>query len=204
MSVFVKICGLTQPDNVEAVCALGPDAIGFVFWPRSKRFVTPEQAAGLARHVPEGIRKVGVFVDRPGDEIRRIADAVALDVIQLPADHPDLAGLAGFRAIWGSIQAVGEPLPDSAVYPVDAFILDRYSAESPGGTGEACDWSLAARFVENSRQSVVLAGGLRPDNVADALASVRPWGVDTSTGVESSPGVKDPANVKEFIKQCRS
>ena len=203
MSLFVKICGVCRPDDVDGVVALRPDAVGFNFYPRSPRYVLPRQAPSLAARVPEGILKVGIFVDAPPAEVRAVREKVGLDLVQLhgqeaPADY---AGLGG--GLWKVVH-LDRRIPESGQGPVDALLIDRYTSEAPGGTGLTADWDQARRFVEACPCPVLLAGGLRPDNVEAAVRKVRPWGVDVSSGVEARPGVKDLEAVRTFIERCRN
>lgn len=208
MPTFVKICGLTSRADVEAVAALRPDAVGFVFWPRSKRCVAPQEVADWAKAVPAPILKVGVFVDESPDDIRRIVETAGLDVVQFHRfqgldKSADIFPILG-KTVWQVVRLGRGEAEPAGPAGVDAFLLDSYSAESPGGTGQAVDWSAARAFVERSPKPVLLAGGLTPENVADAIRQVRPWGVDVSTGVEQRPGRKDLRLVEEFIERCRS
>lgn len=202
MKVFVKICGLACAEDVEAVAALRPDAMGFVFWPRSPRAARAEDVAVWTRGLDPAIRKVGVFVDDEPEEVQRVKKVAGLDVVQWHG-HPGASLPERLPTpVWRVVHLDGEePAPERV--PVDAWLIDRYTASSPGGTGLTADWDQAAAFVRRTTQPVLLAGGLRPVNVGEALARVRPWGVDTSSGVEREPGRKDIEQVKEFIERCR-
>ncbi|HBA86254.1 MAG TPA: N-(5'-phosphoribosyl)anthranilate isomerase [Verrucomicrobia bacterium] len=222
MKPFVKICGLCSAEDVAAVAARQPDAIGFVFWPKSKRNVAAAEVADWTRALPSSIAKVGVFVDDSAEEIARTAATAGLDVIQLHGFSNDWKNCETFfqslekgaenfpiigKRSWKVWQVVHLTKDETAVGPcdrVDAFLLDSYSAESPGGTGRVCDWVAAREFVERSKKPVLLAGGLTPENVGEALRQVHPWGVDVSSGVEIAPGKKDIRKVTSFIEQCRS
>lgn len=208
---FVKICGICSADDAAAVAALKPDAMGFVFWGGSKRGVKPADVAKWTANLPREILKVGVFVDSPADVIRDVAEAAALDVIQLHGfqslENPDaffpIIGKTG-REIWGVVHIGRDGSPVGTGGFVDAYLVDSYSDNLPGGTGKTCDWSAARDFVKRSPKRVLLAGGLTPDNVGRAIADVRPWGVDVSSGVERKPRVKDLGKVRKFIESCRS
>jgi phosphoribosylanthranilate isomerase len=206
MGLFVKICGLTSYEQAAAVAELEPDALGFVFWSRSRRFVSPETVADWSPRLPASVLKVGVMVDPDPAEARAVRDQAGLDVVQWHGgsggEGKDWAGFEG--GLWKSIHLDRERPLGPAPYRVDAYLVDSYSAESPGGTGRVCDWEAARAFVEASAVPVILAGGLDPDNVAEAAARVRPWGVDVSSGVEAAPGRKDLERVKEFIQTCRA
>lgn len=201
MRVFVKICGITCAEDFAAVTALRPDAVGFVFWPGSTRCVAPEVVGRWT--APPGILKVGVFVDSPPDEVARVVRAAGLDVVQLHGEEKvaDYRGIAA--RTWKAVHLdAGEAVqvPEDA----DAVLIDRYEAGMPGGTGKVCDWTRAAAFTRAVACPVLLAGGLTPANVAEAVGRVRPWGVDVSSGVEQAPGRKDIGNVERFIACCRT
>ncbi len=203
MGVFVKICGCRSGQDVEAVAARRPDAVGFILWPGSKRYVRPEWVRTWTRDLPATIRKVGVFVNADRDEIREAVDLAGLDVVQLHGEEsPDLTrSLSGER--WKAIH-LNRPLAAPLdAYEVDALLLDHHGGDQPGGTGGAVDWNKAARFVSDAPVKVLLAGGLNPDNVAEAVEQVRPWGVDVSSGVETKDGGKDEKKVEDFIRACR-
>ena len=203
MPVYVKICGLCSARDVEAVAALRPDALGFVFWKSSKRHVESADVVSWVRDVPKDILKVGVFVDAPADEILRVVETAALDVVQLHGDEgQDVAARMPVR-VWKVVHLGKTDLARLAGYHVDAFLVDSYSSTLPGGTGVAGDWAAAERFARSVRTPVVLAGGLTPDNVGEAVRRVRPWGVDVSSGVELRPREKDMVKVKLFIERSR-
>lgn len=210
-SCFVKICGLCSAEDVAAVAALGPDALGFVFWSGSKRHVQAADVAAWTRGLPAGILKVGVFVDSPPDAILAAAETAKLDVVQLhgfqslenPANAFPMIGRI-VKHVWAVIHLGRDGLPVEWGPFVDAYLLDSYSEHLPGGTGKTCDWGAARECVVGSPKRVILAGGLTPENVREALERVGPWGVDVSSGVESRPRVKDLEKVRKFIKSCRS
>lgn len=204
MGLFIKICGCCSRDDLTAVAELKPDAVGFNFWPGSKRYVKPEDVGEWVADLPSSIKKAGIFVNAAKDEILEIREKAQLDIIQLHGEEsPELCETLG-GTIWKVIhlnRARPAPLAD---YEVDAFLLDHHGGAMPGGTGVSVDWKEAARFVADAPRNVVLAGGLTPGNVAEAIGTVRPWGVDVSSGVESAIGKKDMAKVKDFIDTCRS
>ena len=197
--MFVKICGLCSGKDAAAAADLGADALGFIFWKPSKRFVAAGDVAAWTAGFPAEILKVGVFVDASPDEIARTVNTAKLDVVQL---HGSLKRTSPGIRIWRVVYPGKTPAFSPA--EVDAVILDSYSESSPGGTGVCCDWDAAARIVESAEVPVILAGGLNPGNVAAAVARVRPWGVDVSSGVERAIRVKDLAKVKEFILNAKS
>lgn len=203
MKMFVKICGLCTPEDVEAVAELQPDAIGFVFWRKSRRAVKAEDVADWTKGLPSSIQKVGVFVDSPLAEVALAIKRAKLDVVQLHGhEPPEICELMPVK-VWKAL-SIERKLPDPPEsYRVDAFVLDSYSAEIPGGTGVVGDWDRSREFVKASDTPVVLAGGLNPENIREAIRKVKPWGVDVSSGVELRPGKKDIEKVREFIRQCR-
>ena len=209
MSIFVKICGLCSAEDVASVATMRPDALGFVFWRGSKRNVLPSDVAEWAKKLPSSILKVGVFVDSAPPAIRQVVEEAGLDVVQLHG-FQSLEKASGIFPMSGkkrgqvwSVVHLGRGEPEGGA-SVDAYLLDSYSQESPGGTGKTCDWNAARAFVLQSPKKVLLAGGLTPENVREAIERVRPWGVDVSSGVEERPGRKDLAKVGKFIERCRS
>jgi phosphoribosylanthranilate isomerase len=197
--LFVKICGITRPQDAELAAGLGASALGFVFWPRSPRCVTAETAKALTAHVPAEVLKVGVFVDQPADEVARMMDEAGLDVAQLHGhESPDYCRQLK-RTIFKSIG-----MRDNGPTHIDDFdadvvlLVDAHDPERFGGTGKTVNWD-AAREIAATRRTI-LAGGLNAANIKLAVRSVRPYGVDVSSGVESSPGVKDPNRLRTFFE----
>ena len=207
--LFVKICGITSAEDARLAVAAGADALGFVFWPMSPRKVDPARAAAIARELPPFVLRVGVFVDTPRAEMARIADAVGLDLLQLHGDEPPeaLAGLPR-RAIKAVRVGKGFAADEATRYAGCAagLLVDtRMPGETqlPGGTGVPFDWSLVKGLAERV-PFLVLAGGLGPANVAEAVRAVAPHAVDVSSGVETLPGRKDPAKVRAFVEAARA
>ena len=205
--VFVKLCGITSVADAALAVEAGADALGFVFWPMSSRRVEAEKAAAICRTLPPFVLRVGVFVDAPAEEMARVADIVGLDLLQLHGDEPPeaLAGLAR-RALKAVRVGKGFKADEALRYGDAAGLLvdTRLPGETmmPGGTGVPFDWTLVRGVREHAR-FLMLAGGLAPDNVAEALTAVRPDAVDVSSGVESLPGRKDPAKVRAFVRAVR-
>lgn len=197
----VKICGVTRLEDALAAVRLGADAIGFNFWPGSKRHVTPAQAGAIVGRLPPLVTVVGVFVDPSRDEVLRAVDASGIGVAQLHGDEPPDLCMSLPVPVLKAIRVAGpSSLAALASYDVQGFLLD---AASPGygGSGLTFDWSLAAQVAREL--PIVLAGGLTPENVAEAVRAVRPWAVDAASGVESSPGVKDVEKMKRFIEAAK-
>jgi phosphoribosylanthranilate isomerase len=196
VAIWVKICGLTSRDAVEAAIAAGADAVGFVFAP-SKRQVTAAQAAQLARDVPRHIQRVAVMLHPTQSQVDEVWSGFRPDVLQ--TDAGDLQtlrvpmGLAVMPVVRGGVGLK----PDLQPNP------QRILFEGPvSGVGSTSDWQSAAQLARTAQ--LVLAGGLNATNVADAIAAVRPFGVDVSSGVEASPGVKDPTKIHEFVRRARA
>ena len=198
----MKICGITNPEDALAAIALGADALGFVFYTRSPRRVTPEQAAAIVSRLPPFIAKVGVFVDEKLERVQEIMNLCSLDYAQLHgSESPEYCQKLGHRAIKAfrvNDESILEQLSD---YKVVAILLDSYNPDMFGGTGRAFNWEIAARAARSN--CVILSGGLTPQNVAQAIKIVKPYAVDVSSGVEASQGKKDHAKLKAFIQTVR-
>lgn len=201
MSVFVKICGVTTLDDALACVDAGADALGFNFWRRSKRHVAVEQASAIAKRLPAHVRTVGVFVDPSEADVERAFAAGAIDLAQLHGDEtPDFCRRFAGRYIKALRLAGESTLARFGDYSCDLFLVDADS-EGYGGSGRRADVALARRAAASRR--VILAGGLTPENVAAAIAEVRPYGVDVAGGVEREPGVKDWIKVAAFVKAAK-
>lgn len=204
MAVKVKICGITNLADALCAAEAGADALGFVFYEPSPRCITLEAAAQIAQKLPPHVVKVGVFVDAPQETVLRAIAGCGLNLLQFHGNEsPEYClefGLMSMKAFRIRDAASLQDLPH---YPTDAWLLDSYVAEKPGGTGEKFNWELA-REAQSLGRPVFLAGGLSPGNVADAIRLVRPYGVDVSSGVEMSPGKKDHGKVRAFIEAARA
>ena len=200
-TVKVKICGVTRPEDALAAVRLGADALGFNFWPRSKRYLPPAEARAIVRGLPPFVTAVGLFVDPTVDEVRSAADASGVVLAQLHGDEtPELCLAMPLPVLKAIRVADGSSLAQLASYDVRGFLLDAPS-EGYGGSGKVIDWSLVAEVARE--MPIVLAGGLTPDNVAEAVRTVRPWAVDVASGVESAPGVKDEEKMRGFIEAAK-
>ncbi len=211
----IKICGITRPEDALAAATAGVDAIGLNFYPQSVRFVGDEQARRIAAAVPAGLVRVGVFVNAAADEIQRTFDRTPLDLIQLHGDEPpeflcrlgDRPIVRVFRVASGGLAAAMAYLDRCRQLGATPRLVlaDAAAGRAYGGTGELADWSgLSGYPAVNWHPSLILAGGLTPDNVSEAIRAVRPAGVDTASGVESSPGIKDTELMKRFVEAARS
>ena len=199
----IKICGITNKNDAFAAVDYGADAVGFILYPKSRRYIEPAKAMELARQIPPYVQRVAVTVDMPPEELKKLDAQRAFDVWQLHgSETPSLCEkLKPLRLI----KAFGLPLLtgiDTTQYPVDAFLLDKLSSDF-GGTGETFDWNLARLFQLETDKPCVLSGGLNADNVVEAIEAVRPHAVDVCSGVEESYGIKDHRKLKEFIELCR-
>jgi indole-3-glycerol phosphate synthase/phosphoribosylanthranilate isomerase len=201
----VKVCGITSEDDAILAADAGASAIGLVFWPKSRRAVSVEQAQRIARALPPFVLRVGVFVDAPRDVLISTAETVGLDMLQLHGEEApeSLEGLP--RRVLKAVRVGPQFQPQDAwrYENAAAILLDTRREGKPGGTGETFDWSLV-REVRRRARYVVLAGGLTPENVAAAVEAVHPDAVDVSSGVELSPGRKDPERLRAFIEAVRS
>lgn len=204
MSVKVKICGITNLPDAAAAADAGADAIGFMFFDQSPRHITVGDAARIAAGTPPFLLKVGVFVN-PNEELvfRAIAEC-GLNLLQFHgSESPEFCTRFGVMSMKAFRIRDAESLAALPDYNTDAWLLDAYSSKGLGGTGEKFNWDLAVE-AKKSGKLIFLAGGLTPENVADAVRQVQPFGVDVSSGVEVSPGRKDPAKVRAFIAAAKS
>ena len=200
MGVRIKICGITNLPDALAAVEEGAHALGFMFYEESPRFVTPPAAAEIIRALPPFVAKVGVFVNAERDRVVRTIAECGLDTLQFHGDETPESCLGfGLKTIKAfrirdaaSLQALG-------AFSTDAWLLDSYVPGKLGGTGARFNWQLAAEASRDGRGRVVLAGGLTPENVAEAIRQARPYGVDVSSGVESAPGRKDAVKMRDFI-----
>jgi phosphoribosylanthranilate isomerase len=214
MSLWIKICANTLLGDALLAAEAGADAVGFVFAPSSRR-VTAEQVAGIVSGLPAKLEKIGVFVDSSIEEVTSIARQCGLTGVQLHANYPANApaqlrrhfgrGLRILRVVHFGADAAQQAGTFAANPDVDAVLVDSRTATAAGGTGIAFDWAAASKTIfANSIARLIAAGGLTPGNVAEAIAALRPWGVDVASGVESAPGRKDPAKVHAFIAAARA
>jgi phosphoribosylanthranilate isomerase len=205
MQTKIKICGITNLDDALLAVDLGADALGFIFYPKSPRYVKVQDAANICNALPPFVAKVGVFVDELEYEIEKALKECLLNTLQFHGDEPP-----GFCQKFAakSIKAIRvrdeESLRAAEEYDVDALLLDTYTDESRGGTGRTFDWSLAVRAKEFLSGPLILSGGLTTANVQEAIRKVRPYAVDVASGVEREPGKKDPEKLRRFIELCRN
>jgi phosphoribosylanthranilate isomerase len=219
MSLWIKICGNTSLEDALLAVDAGADAVGFVFAP-SPRQVTAMQAAAIARKLPPSSEKIGVFVDAPLDQIYLVVRECGLTGVQLHFDAtpelpeklrahlgPEVRILRVVHFDAGEAAGAAEQIALHLRNPhVDAVLVDSRTAAAVGGTGSAFDWASARStvFLDAKERKLIAAGGLNPANVAEAIATLRPWGVDAVSGIESAPGRKDPTKVREFVTNARA
>ncbi len=206
----IKICGVTAGDDALMAIACGADAIGINFCPQSARYVDPAAARRIVDAIDGKALVVAVFVNEPGGAIRSIVDPLGIGAVQLSGDEPaDVAAALPYRVLKVVRPADGANLAGWSGYPCEALLLDAHRPGSYGGTGLALDWASLPALAETARgtdggpKRWLLAGGLTPDNVREAIVSCRPFGVDVASGVESAPGKKDPRKVADFIQRAK-
>lgn len=204
--MLVKVCGITREGDAQLAVALGASALGFVFWPKSPRFIDPFRARAIAASLPFGVTPVGVFVDQPPAYVNGVASLVRLGAVQLHGRESRAEAWTITRPVLKAIAL--EPLaPGEEDRVLDEWgppmtvLLDAHDPVRRGGTGRTIDWSRAASIAR--RRRVLLAGGLTAANVGEAIAHVRPFGIDVSSGVESAPGIKDPERLHAFFGAVR-
>jgi len=208
MSLFIKICGITCRDDARFAILNGTDAIGFIAYPESPRYIKPEQVAEICHgltSLDKAIRKVGVFVNADEAEIQAYL-AAGIDVIQLHGDESVQCAinLSHFAEIWRAVRPQQETdLLKHRDFPADKFLIDAFHPVQPGGTGCIADWGLARYAVQNLPAPVILAGGLNPKNLNAGVNQVQPYGIDVSSGVELKPGKKDLKKLKSFLILAR-
>jgi len=204
MSVKVKICGITNVEDAQAAIAAGADLLGFVFAEESPRCVSIEQAATIAAIVPPYVVRVGLFVNAPEELVMHAMNACGLQLLQFHGEESaDYCRQFGAMCMKAFRVKGPETIQSLAEFPTDAWLLDAFVSGQRGGTGLAFNWDLAVDAIQLGRP-VFLAGGLTPDNVGEAVRKVQPYGVDVSSGVESSPGKKDHAKVRQFIQAAKA
>ncbi len=203
-SPLIKICGLTNLEDTLAAIDLGADLLGFNFYPDSPRYLSWEKALKIFDEIPTNIPKVGVFVNANLQGVIDYTCELGLDYIQFHGDEtPEFCNEVGHPWFKAFRLSGPEVLQQIRSYECDWVLIDAYQKNSYGGTGAKADWSLARQVKETCRQ-VILAGGLDPDNVQVAIASVQPFGVDVASGVEKKPGIKDHRKMELFIQRAKS
>lgn len=213
-SIWIKVCGLRTVEAALDVARCRPDAIGLNFFAKSPRSVDIETATEIVRQLPQGIEPIGLFVNHPLEEVLHICEACGLSTVQLHGDETpqfaaELQPLKILRAFRVGQEGLGEVERDLERYDrlgvsLVGCLVDARVAGAYGGTGHRAPWDLLAQDWKSGWPRLVLAGGLGPENVAEAIATVHPWGVDVASGVESAPGVKSPELVRQFVERART
>lgn len=205
--LWIKICGITRAEDAAAAVKLGADALGAVFYPGSKRAMTSDKLASVFASVPESVRRIALFVNPQRELVEQVCATGMIDWLQFHGSE-SVAYCESFDRPY--VKAIHmDPDTNAAelanLYQSAEFVLlDKYDKQAPGGTGKTFDWQPLAEMREAFSGRLVLAGGLTPDNVAEAVRIVRPDGVDVSTGVENGPGIKDHERIRQFIEGARS
>ena len=198
--MLVKVCGITRLEDAEAAVDAGAAALGFIFWPKSPRFIDPYRARAIAAALPPFVTTVGVCVNQPADHVNAVAALVRRGAVQLHGDESIDEASRIVRPVLKAVAVTAaSQSADVAAWPTKVvLLLDIRDEEKRGGTGRTIDWNAAAAIA--ARRRSILAGGLTPANVADAVARVRPFGVDVSSGVEQAPGIKDHGRIRAFFE----
>jgi phosphoribosylanthranilate isomerase len=199
VNVKIKICGITRYEDARVAVNLGADALGFIFYDKSPRYIEPARAGDIIAKLPPFVAKVGVFVDAHPTAIMHAADKSGIDTVQLHGDEPpDTARRLPLSVIKSFAVKPGWDMSVMEAYDVAGFLLDTWDESHMGGTGKTFDWSVARKAVAAHRH-IILAGGLGPVNIKEALDNVRPYAVDVNSGVEIKPGIKNPHKMKEVV-----
>ncbi len=200
--IKIKICGITNLDDAMAAANAGADALGFNFYKKSPRYIEPEKAAEIIAQLPPFILPIAIFVNEREERIREILAKTCIQGVQFHGDEtPEFCQRFGNRVIKAFPMKDKESIKHMAHYRVAAYLLDSYREGLRGGTGATFDWHLA--IVAKTFGRIILAGGLTPENVAEAVKLVQPYGVDVAGGVEKGKGIKDHAKLKKFITEVR-
>ncbi len=200
----IKICGITNLEDALAATQAGADALGFVFYSKSPRYITPEEAASIINQLPPFVQIVGLFVNEPAELVNQISHRCKLGLVQLHGDEtPEYCHQINQRLIKAFRVQTADDLKQIVGYADYGCLLDAYCDSAYGGTGKSFNWEIAKEAVQRGHQ-VILAGGLSAENVADAVRQVQPYAVDVSSGVETTPGRKDPLKLQQFIHNART
>jgi phosphoribosylanthranilate isomerase len=203
MSIEVKICGLTNAEDARVALEAGADYLGFVIYEKSPRGVTVERMAEILAELGDGVRAVGVFVNEPSSKVDGIVRRCHLHAAQIHGDEAPGSFNAFSHRVWRAVWIQdGVALPPPPEWPADRYVIDAAVPGLYGGSGVKADWDVASSLAD--RYPAMLAGGLRPDNVVDAIRCVSPMGVDVSSGVEAEPGRKDHDAVRAFVAAAKS
>lgn len=203
MITKVKICGITNLDDALKAVELGADALGFVFYSKSERYIDPKEASDIISKVPPFVTRVGVFVNEDINTVRSIKNQTEIDLLQIHGDEtPEYCRRLGERVIKAFRIKDSESFKEIANYNTDLVLLDAFSDIEYGGTGDIFNWQLLNK-AQLKDKYVILSGGLNNENVSEAIKIVRPYAVDVSSGVEEYPGKKDPGKLEKFIEAVK-
>jgi phosphoribosylanthranilate isomerase len=203
--IFVKICGITRVEDAVFASSCGADALGFIAYAKSPRFINASSVKDIIGKIPDNVMKAAVFVNPTMDEVKKYVGA-GVNVIQLHGEETAefAEKSAKFAEVWKAIRPeTRDDVLKYRDYPACKFLIDAFSSKAYGGTGKTADWDSARFAVENLKAPVILAGGLNPANIAEAVKAVHPYGIDVSSGVESSPGIKDHGKLKALFSEIR-
>ena len=201
--VKVKICGMTQLKDAVLAVEQGADAVGFIFYKKSPRSVNMKEVREIISKLPPSVDTVGVFVNESADQVNKVAEYCGLDLVQLHGEEsPSYCRKIKRRGIKAVRVKDIQSIQQLEKYSVSGFLLDTYTENLDGGTGKVFDWNLA--HPAKKMGPVILAGGLTPRNIRQAISQARPYGVDVCSGVEKSPGIKDPEKVRAFLNNIKS
>jgi phosphoribosylanthranilate isomerase len=197
----VKICGITNLADAQTAVAAGANYLGFIFYPKSPRSITPAKAEQIIIQLKRPVKKVGVFVNASRTAIEQTVLQCGLDIIQLHGEEPaTLAKQLGSERVWKAFHITSTAdIAQAAAYPAAAIVVDTATADQRGGTGKTCDWQLAAQAAK--KFTTILAGGIKPQNVLEAIETVKPFAIDVASGVEATPGIKDHKKIKELFEE---
>ncbi len=204
MNVKLKICGLTNAADVQAAIDAGADYLGFILYPMSPRFISPAKARELIKKVPRKIKTVGVFVNSPPNQIVELMEFCGFNIAQLHGDESAADALEiGRERVWKAMALnTAKDIEQAAAFPAAAILADSIGTVHRGGTGKKCDWQQAAEAAKQLK--LILAGGINPENVAEAAKAVKPFAVDVCSGVEASKGIKDHQKILELAAKLKS
>lgn len=199
----VKVCGIKSLEDALAAAEYGADALGFVFYSKSPRYIEPEEAAAIIEKLPPFVTPVALFVNAHEESVKAVLKETGIEVLQFHGDEtPDYVSSFSQRTIKALRIKDEQSINDMHKYDVNAILADAYSPDAYGGTGKTFNWDILSCLESSER--IILAGGLGPENVAEAIRKVSPYAVDVSSGVEASPGVKDHDKLRRFIEEAKS
>lgn len=199
--IYIKICGITEVDDAVKIAELGINALGFIFYPKSERYISPDKAKEIIDCLPPFINTVGVFVNEKRESVIDVLNRCPIDILQFHGDEtPEYCRQFDRRIIKAFRVNKDFSFDGFLKFPASAFLLDSLVTGEYGGTGVVFDWDVAVKAKKYGK--IILSGGLNPENLSSAIAKVNPYGVDISSGVEIKPGKKDISKVKEIVKIC--